>query len=215
MLCAPVGAQQLTPVPHVIDGSPQSAIARLNNETGAHCTAALVAPTQAVTAAHCLYNERTKRWISPESIHLLFGFERGEYGFHGRVTEYRAGPYNPEMPRETAASDWALLHLTEKAPARFAALVPLTRAHAPDRSFRISGFGSPRIYILSASGDCTATADDGVLLSQCSTAPGMSGAPLIDTTTGEIVGIEIGVLKSGNRPTLVAVPASAWTLPGE
>jgi protease YdgD len=214
-LCEQVGAQQLTTVPNVADGSPQSAIARLNNETGAHCTAALVGPALAVTAAHCLYNARTKHWIGPDSIHLLFGFDRGEYGFHGRVTQYRAGPYDPSKPLETAASDWALLSLTEKPPARFAPLIPATAAYAPDHDFRISGFGSPRIYVISVTGDCTATAEQGILLSQCPSAPGMSGAPLIDTVTGAIIGIEIGVLRGGSRSALVAVPETAWASPGE
>ena len=214
-LCGQVDAQQLTAVPYVVDGSPQSAIARLNNETGAYCTAALVGPTLAVTAAHCLVNARSQRWINPDSIHLLFGFDRGEYGFHGRVTEYRAGPYDPKKPLETPASDWALLRLAEQPPARFATLAAPTEAYAPNDSFRVTGFGSPRMYVLSVTGDCTAKAEQGVLLSRCPSAPGMSGAPLIDTATGAIIGIEIGVLKSGDRPALVAVPESTWASPGE
>jgi protease YdgD len=185
-----------------------SSIGRLNNGTGGYCSAALVGPDLAVTAAHCLYNFRTKRWIAPDSLHLLLGFDRGNHEFHGRVARYRMGRYDPQQPSETAGADWALLRLDRSVPEPYAHLGQAKDVEG--RRFRAAGFGSPRKYRLSVSEECILSRRGGLAVSRCSSAPGMSGGPLIDTSTGELLGIQVG--RSGEKASsiLIAVPASAW-----
>ena len=45
--------------------SPWNAIAKVQTNIGAHCTGALIAPSVVLTAAHCLYNSRTRAVLQP------------------------------------------------------------------------------------------------------------------------------------------------------
>lgn len=210
MLAGPAAqAEALAPIPLVSAGSLASAVARLNNGTGQHCTAVLINDTEAATAAHCLYNRKTKRWIAPGAIHLLFGFDRGSYDFHTVSTRYRTGRYKPAQPMEAATEDWAILELAQAPPKEFARITTDPEPSAGQR-FRVVGFASPRPYILSEATECVAKKRGGLIGSQCPIAAGMSGAPLIDMETGALIGIQVGGLRSGERNILIGIPASAW-----
>ena len=71
-LAAPAGAEPPATDP---------AIGRLNRGGTRvhHCTAALVAPREALTARHCVAN------VPVEDLHLVLGWERGTYAEHLRV----------------------------------------------------------------------------------------------------------------------------------
>jgi protease YdgD len=71
---------------------PWSAIGKLNNSVGGSCTCTAVKQDLVLTAAHCIFNRRTGRFLQPSSLHLLFGYRRGEYAMHARVAEYTLGP---------------------------------------------------------------------------------------------------------------------------
>ena len=71
---------------------PWSAIGRVNKAIGGFCTGALIAPRQVITAAHCLWNKRTGRWLDASSIHFVAGYRRGGYLRHGKVVSYRLSP---------------------------------------------------------------------------------------------------------------------------
>jgi hypothetical protein len=47
---------------------------------------------QVLTAAHCLFNRRTGRFLPPSSLHFLLGYQRGEYKAHALVGGYTIGP---------------------------------------------------------------------------------------------------------------------------
>jgi protease YdgD len=202
-------AETLVPVPPISARSPASAVARLNNGTAQHCTAVLLSDAKAATAAHCLYNRKTKRWIAPGAIHLLFGYDRGSYTFHTVTTHYRTGRYKPDQPLEAAAEDWAILELAAAPPEQFARIKEIQEP-SPHREFRVIGFASPKQYVLSEVTECVAKERGGLIGSQCPIAAGMSGAPLIDMETGALIGIQIGGLKSGDEIVLIGVPVSAW-----
>lgn len=74
------------------DAAPFAAsIGKLNVSGVGSCTAVLVGPSLALTAAHCLYGKRQGRWAQPGSVHLLLGYSRGEYAFHTRASSYVRG----------------------------------------------------------------------------------------------------------------------------
>lgn len=58
---------------------PWAAIVKVQSNIGLRCTGALIGPSMVITAAHCLYNRRTRALLQPVSLHVLGGYERGGY----------------------------------------------------------------------------------------------------------------------------------------
>lgn len=210
LLTAAAHGQELRPLDHVAAGTPYSAVGRVHPGTGDYCTGVLVARDRAITAAHCLYDRRSGKWILPGSIHFLLGYDRGAYGFHTRVKDYRTGGLDPSRVEETLGKDWAVLRLEDNAPPEYAALSPIRGAYSSDGMFRVVGYASPRRYALSTSGDCTGSVLNSFLLSECPSSDGLSGAPLIDRFSGRLIGIQVARMNHNGHDMLVALPASIW-----
>ena len=74
---------------------PWSSIGRISvmgYSSGQLCTGAVIGPNLFLTAAHCLYNTRTARFMSASSIHILIGYEKGEYRAHSVASRYTIPP---------------------------------------------------------------------------------------------------------------------------
>ena len=70
---------------------PWTAVAKVQSNIGEHCTGVLIAPTEVLTAAHCLYNHRTRALLQPVSLHVLLGYQRAEYRWHRLVRRVTVG----------------------------------------------------------------------------------------------------------------------------
>ncbi len=95
---------------------PWSAIGRVNIGGRGHCTGFLVGEGSVLTAAHCLYDSRYRRWRNAREIHFVAGYQRDTYTIHSPVSDYRrAAKYDPEAMGSTASAlhDWAVLTLAE------------------------------------------------------------------------------------------------------
>ena len=67
-----------------------------------------------LTAAHCLYNYRTRRFIAAPALHFLVGYRTGRYSAHARIASYEIGPgFDPLRYGQTSEADWAVLKVTE------------------------------------------------------------------------------------------------------
>ena len=182
-----------------------TAIGRINNSVGGHCTGVLVAQATAVTAAHCLYNGRTQRWLRPEAIHLLLGFDRGSFDFHGVVKSYRlSSAYDPARPIETLSGDFAILTLAEPAPEAIRPLPIEAPAPGAAHSLVPAGFAKARPYLLTQADPCVGNVSGAFLVSNCAVPEGFSGGPLLVPGSEAFAGISVAT----GRDRSVAIPGA-------
>ncbi len=93
---------------------PFSAIGRLNIGGRGRCTAALIGPRHALTAAHCLYNPNTRDFWKPFEVRFLPAYQRGDYRLSARAVrfitpEHYRFAWHP--PPADVALDWAVIEL--------------------------------------------------------------------------------------------------------
>lgn len=202
---------------------PWSAVGRVNRTWGGYCTGTLVAAEVVLTAAHCIFDARTRRWIKPEELHFLAGYRRGGYLFHATVRRVVA-PLTPP-PRQGGvagndwpADDWALLVLGEAAtvaPIPVKALDDGEAAGDGELHVMRAGYGQDRPHLLSLHDDCRITgrlAAGRVLKHGCDALQGDSGSPLM-VRSGDgvfVIGVTSGVARIGTVQQGMAVGAAAF-----
>jgi protease YdgD len=128
---------------------PWNAIAKVQTNIATRCTGALVGPDIVMTAAHCLYNRRTGTLLQPESLHFLFGYERGGYFRHAQVVRYVVGDgFDGAEPARHPASDWARLELAEAVPPAIEPLRLSKEIPVPGTAVALPGYNQDRIHLL-------------------------------------------------------------------
>ncbi len=202
------------------DAYPWSAVGKLFNSIGGACTAAVIAPDKVLTAAHCLYAFRTRRFLEADAIHFLLGYARGDYRIHARVAAYSIGPgYDPADEALTAGSDWAVLTLAEPLPVVVRPIAVAQSVPPAGAAIEIGGFAQDRAYLMTADTRCRLTSPivGGRLLSHdCEIQHGDSGAPLLVASlngTVQAVGVTVGFWSSEGRQVRIAAPITADILP--
>jgi protease YdgD len=182
-----------------VDRPPWNAVAKVQTNIGSRCTGVLVAPAVVLTAAHCLYNPRTRALLQPVSLHVLLGFQRDSFRWHRLVASYSIGRGFDGQKSAPRTSDWARIELAEPVPG---AIRPLTIAAQPAYSglpVMLAGYNQDRSQLLMADEDChvgivTPQAGGTLLLHDCSATRGTSGGPLLarEGAGWAVVGINIG-----------------------
>ena len=210
--------QQLGPHRADVDVTryPWSAIGKLYNETGSACSGVVISSDKILTAAHCVFNFRSRRFIPATALHFLVGYRTGHYAVHVRFASYEVGAgFDPLRYGETSGADWAVLTATESLPAEIAPL-RLSPALAP-RGTRavLVGYPQDRAHAMTADRDCELRDEiDGgrFLLHTCRGTKGYSGAPILVSVGGDevqIAGIQIAMRQSGGMEKAIALPAQA------
>ncbi len=195
--------------------APWDAVARLQIPGIDRCTAFLVAPRTAVTAAHCLWGARLRRFVPAEAVHLLTGYASGAYALHSVAASYRIGPgYDPARPYATIGADFAVVTLASPLVTAGQALRLDAAPAAPGTRLVLGGFSQDRAEILLADRACQVTGDavdaQGRMLLRhdCSATHGTSGAPVLVAEpdgTWRVVGVQVAARIGG--PGGEAVPA--------
>jgi len=183
---------------------PWSAVAKVQTNIGAHCGGVLIAPAVVLTAAHCLYNPRTRALLEPVSVHVLFGYERAQYRWHRRVVRFAVGPGFEATRRGPPSADWARLELSEAVP-----VLPLPLFDgglSAGMMVALAGYNQDRAQLLLADLACqvlrVAASGGGTTLvaHDCEGTRGTSGSPLLARREGgwAVVGINIAAGRDAN-----------------
>jgi len=212
---------QILPRARVDAGAaPWSSVGKLQAVAGSlreTCTAALIGPRTVVTAAHCLFNTRLRRFFLPSSVHFLLGLEGSHFTSATIAESFSIAPgYDPGAPDRTLGNDWALVSLAASVPEQ--QMLELAQvAPAPGTAVMVGGYGQDNPNVLTADMACHLTGrarDAGghaLLTHDCHAVRGVSGAPLLVRLGSgwAIAGINVAQSRSGTQGYAVPVEAFA------
>ena len=195
---------------------PWSAVGKLNNGVFGSCSAVLISRQYALTAAHCLVFGRTRKFLPAQALHVVFGFENGQFRDHLHVSAYHVpATYDPMRPYETLANDWALLSLAREPHATTKPL-SITQDASPVSNLMTAGYAKRSPYRMTADQQCHfvgRSENSGLLFDSCQAPEGFSGGPVLvknaDNHSFSVAGIHVGNQAFQGRQIAISISSDA------
>lgn len=198
---------------------PWSAIGRLSTGTDTRCTAVLIGPRLAVTAAHCLWDSLINDWTPRDRVFFSAGFRAGQrIGTSGIIAYDIASGYLGVADRrlENSAHDWAFLHLREPLGEEAGSIGLLNLSPALYERLAQTrlvilqaGYSLDQPYDMTAHIGChlDGWAASGLLKHDCDATVGDSGSPIFTWVDGAFRLLGLHVSTFGRRG---GGPADIW-----
>jgi len=181
-LAAPVGAQDGRRMMGAEEAQDWTGVGRLNIAGRRFCTASLIEPDLALTAAHCLFNPATRQPVPLSELRFVAGLRLGGHVGWRRVKAAAAPSAYRFTVRPTVAAmanDVALLALESPLEARASTLATGGRAGS-GHPLTVVSYARDRAHAPSIETGCAQTGRMGpVTAISCEIDRGASGAPVV------------------------------------
>ena len=183
---------------------PFSTVARVGFGHG-WCSAVLIGPNLAATAAHCLWNKVTGRSMAPQALNVVVGWDRGQLIDGAGVLSVSIAPnWVPEEVEHygpiQAGKDWALLEL-DKPLGNEVGWVALSDQIKPGQTITAVGYGEDRKHVAVSHMGCHVLErlSTGSWVHNCDAVHGDSGGPIYADMDGIPKVVAINVARMGEN----------------
>ena len=191
-----------------------AAVGRLNIAGSRFCTATLISERVAVTAAHCLFNPRTKKAVRASEMMFVAGLRLGSFAASRRVVRTalpKGYVYSEARSARGMSRDVALVELDAPiSPAEVSAFD--IGAESRGAGMSLVSYARDRAHAPSIEDSCAVVVASGAMRAiDCEVTFGASGAPVISEVDGRrrVVGVISASARRNDAPVAIAVMVEA------